>query len=190
MNRLNLQNIACRLLLLGVAAVIAGCSSVKTSINNQPIKAHTFSFLNTGVKQFPGYAENRKEAHEAVQQALIKNLASKGVNYVQSGGDVIVAYLIIVGNNADTTSLNSYFGYTDDADALVKMVHKEQTEGQNRAYFEAGTLVVDFISQPGSKLLQRRSIRAELMRNLPNEARRERVDSIVAQVLKDVPISQ
>ena len=46
--------------------------------------------------------------------------------YVDRGGDVTVAYLIIVGNNATTTSLNEYFGYTADADALTDKVHKSE----------------------------------------------------------------
>src|SRR5436305_15021293 len=126
-NFINLQSLT-RILLVGAVAALAGCSSVKTSVNKEPVKARTFSFLNTGVKDFPSYAENRKEAHEIVQKALISNLAAKGVNFVPTGGDVTVAYLIIVGNNASTTSMNSYFGYTDDADALVNMAHKAQTE--------------------------------------------------------------
>src|SRR5436305_9597219 len=90
---------------------LAGCSSVKTSVNKGAVTARTFSFLNTGARQTPN--ATRKQAHELVQQALINNLARKGVSYTATGGDVSVAYLIVVGNNGATTSLNEYFGYTD-----------------------------------------------------------------------------
>jgi hypothetical protein len=176
---------------LVAVGMLAACSSVKAHVDNGPVKARTFSFLNTGSRQVPGYADDRAAAHAMVQQALIKNLAAKGVAHVASSGDITLAYLIIVGNNSTTTSLNSYFGYTQDAEALVNKVHSEQTDTENaRGYFEAGTLVVDIVDPATSKLLQRRSIRAEVLRNLPAETRSARVQTIVDQALEDVPLSQ
>lgn len=179
-----------RLLALGLLLVIlAACSSVKTQVNTTPVKARTFSFLNTGSKPLPGYAEERTQAHAMVQQALKSNLAAKGLDYVPAGGDVTVAYLIIVGNNSTTTSLNSYFGYTADSEALVKKVHSEQTESDSaRGYFEAGTLVVDFVDPASSTLLQRRSIQAPVLRDLSEQTRSARLQSIVDQALTDVPV--
>ncbi len=101
-----------------------------------------------------------------------------------------MAYLIIVGNNAATTSLNSYFGYTADGDALVNKVHSEQTGSDARGYFEAGTLVIDIVDSSTSKLLQRRSIHGQLLRNLPTETRTQRIQAVVDQALKDVPLSR
>ena len=175
---------------VAAALVVAGCSSVKTHVDRGPVAARTFSFLNTGPQPAPEYAEDRQQAHIMVQQALIKNLAAKGVSQVSSGGDVTVAYLVIVGNNATTTSLNRYFGYGSDADALVEKVHKEQTETDpNRNYFEAGTLVIDIVDPKTSKVLQRRSIQAQVLRNLPAETRTTRVQGIVDQALADVRFS-
>ena len=126
-----------------------------------------------------------------IQQALVKTLAAKGVTYVPSGGDITVAYLVVAGNNASTTSLNEYFGYTDESTKLMNQVHKEQTgsSNDNRSYFEAGTLVIDILNPQTSKVLQRRSINAQIMRNLPMETRTERVQAMVDQALNDVPIS-
>ena len=175
---------------LPIALALAGCSSVKTHVDKGRVTARTFSFLNTG-RQLPSYAEERSQAHAMVQQALVNNLAAKGVSYVPTGGDITVAYLIVVGNNAATTSLNSYFGYTDDSEAFVEKVHAEQTDkNSNRGYFEAGTLVVDILDPRTSKLLQRRSVQAQVLRNLPAETRTARVQDIVNQALKDVAISQ
>lgn len=172
-----------------LALALFGCSSVKTYVNKAPVKARTFSYLNTGARDLPDYAEARKEAHAAIQQAINRNLAAKSVTQVPSGGDVIVAYLVVVGNNSTTTSLNSYFGYTDDSNAFVDKVHAQETGGQARGYFEEGTLVIDFVDPATSKVLQRRCIQAPLLRNLTNEARSERVQGIVDQVLEDVPIA-
>jgi len=173
-----------------LASIAGGCSSVKSNVDKGHISARSFSFLNTASRQTPSYAEDSKQAHAMVQQALISNLAAKGITNVPSGGDITVAYLIIIGNNISTTSLNEYFGYTDDAMALVEEVHKKQTASQgNRGYFEAGTLVIDFLSPTTSKVLQRRSIEAPVLRNLPTEQRTERVQTIVNQALSDLPIA-
>lgn len=173
-----------------VAAMLAGCSSVKTQVDKGPVKARTFSFLNTGDRQLPDYAEERKQAHAMVQQALINNLAAKGVSYAPSGGEMTVAYLIVVGNNSSTTSLNNYFGYTPDSEAFLNKVHSEQTGNDARGYFEAGTLVIDFVDPATSKLLQRRSIQAQVLRNLPSETRTARIQAIVDQALKDLRVSR
>jgi len=173
--------------LLGLTLALAGCSSVKTSVDKGAVNARTFSFLNTGSRQTP--SNSRKQAHELVQQALINNLGRKGVTYTATGGDVTVAYLIVVGNNGATTSLNEYFGYSDDTTAMVDKVHSAQTGGDDRGYFEAGTLVIDFVDPATSKLLQRRSVHSQVLRNLTMEARTARVQALVDQALKDVPFS-
>jgi len=177
------------MLSLSACAFLSACSSVKTHVDEGPVRAGTFSFLNTGSRQAPAFAEESRKAHELVQQALIKNFAAKGVKHLPSGGEVIVAYLIVVGNNSTTTSLNDYFGYTDAREAFVKKVHAEQTGRDSRNYFEAGTLVIDLVDRGGQKLLQRRSIQAEVLRKLPMEERAARVQSLVDRALKDLPLS-
>jgi hypothetical protein len=175
---------------LTVALAVVGCSSVKNYVDKGHVKASTFSFLNPGGRQMPSYAETDKQAHAVIQQAIIHNLSEKGVKYVVTGGDVTVAYLVIVGNNAATTSLDQYFGYTEDSTALVGKVHAEQTGSKSdRGYFEAGTLVIDIVDPKASKLLQRRTIEAQVLRNLSVEQRTARAQSIVDQALKDLPIS-
>jgi hypothetical protein len=102
-----------------------------------------------------------------------------------------VAYLVIAGNNATTTSLNDYFGYTDDATKLVDKVHTEQAiKSEDRNYFEEGTLVIDLISSQTMKLLKRTSVQSPILRNLDPEARQARLQSFVDQALSDLRISK
>jgi len=172
------------------ALALAGCSSVKTKVDSGPIHASSFSFINTGSREMPAYAEKQKQVHAMVQEAITKNLAAKGVKFVNQGGDLIVAYLIIVGNNATTTSLDEYFGYTADATALADKVHNEQAvKGSDRSYFEAGTLVIDVLDASGSKLLKRSTVQAPILRGLTPEARQERIQGFVDQALNDLRIS-
>ena len=101
-----------------------------------------------------------------------------------------MAYLIIAGNNATTTSLNEYFGYTPDATALVDKAHTQQAvKGSDRGYFEAGSLVIDFVDPGTSKVLQRATVQAPILRELPLDAREARLQGLVDQALADLHIS-
>jgi hypothetical protein len=177
-------------LIVAGAFALAGCSSVKTHVDTGPIQARTFSFMNVGTKDVPTYVERRKQAHAAVQEAITKNLTAKGVNHVPQGGDITVAYLIIAGNNATTTSLNEYFGYTSDATALMEKAHNEQAvKKSDRGYVEAGTLVIDILDSKTSNLLKRATIQAQILRELPLDAREARLQGLVDQALSDLRIS-
>src|SRR6185369_4077253 len=64
------------------------CSGAKTHVDKGPVKARTFSFLDNKNRRNPDYVESNKEAHAMVQQALIHNLAAKGVTYSPTNADV------------------------------------------------------------------------------------------------------
>jgi hypothetical protein len=179
------------LTVLSLALSLMGCSSVDTRVNKGSVKASTFSFMPTPNRQAPTYAETAKQAHALVQNAIINNLSSKGVTHISAGGDVTVAYLIIVGNNVATTSLNEYFGYSDDSSALVQEVHDSGagSSKESRDHFESGTLVIDFVDPSNAKLIQRRSIQAPVVRDLSTQERSARLQTIVDQALASVPIS-
>ncbi len=176
-------------LIVAGTLALAGCSSVKTHVDTGPIHGRTFSFINVGTREAPSYAESRKLAHTKIQEAITKTLAAKGLNHVSQGGDITVAYLIIVGNNATTMSLNDYFGYTSDASALMDKVHtSEAVKNNERSYFEAGTLVIDMLDSKTSQLLKRRTLQAQILRELPLDAREARLQGLVDQALSDVQI--
>jgi hypothetical protein len=181
------------LLLVWIQLMIlfVGCSSVSTTVNKGAVRANTFSFMDRANRQTPDYAERSQQAHALVQQAIANNLASKGITRANSGGDVTVAYLIIVGNNVATTSLNEYFGYSDDSTALVEKVHDTQagSKKEDRNYYESGTLVIDFLDPKSSQLIQRRSIQAPVLRNLTMEQRSARVQTVVDQALANLPVT-
>jgi hypothetical protein len=178
-------------MLLAAVLAAAGCSSVKTQVDTGPIAARTFSFLNTGPKEPPAFADKRAQVYSMINEAITRNLAAKGISTAPSGGDITVAYLVIAGNNATTTSLNDYFGYSEDATKLVDKVHTEQAiKDENRNYFEAGTLVIDIISPQTSKLLKRATVHSSILRNLPPDVRQARLQSLVDQALSDLRLAK
>jgi hypothetical protein len=176
------------LVLLNLAALlVAGCNTTPTKVDSGPIHAATFSFVaRNGSQPEPGFADSREAVHAMIHDAISRNLAGKGVTQVESGGDVIVAYLVIVGNNAVTESINTYFGYGRNASDLHDQAQDAYTHSKNPNHFEAGTLLVDIIDAKTYKLLKRAYVTRPVLRNAAAEVRADNIQEAVNAVLKDV----
>jgi hypothetical protein len=170
------------------ALLVAGCSSTPTKVDTGTIRAATFSFVASGAKANPGIVDHREPIHALIQDAISRNLAAKGLNKVASGGDVTVAYLVIIGNNATTETINTYFGYGRDDFELGNKAQEAYSDNKNPNYFEAGTLLVDFIDAKTYKVLKRAYVVRPLLRNPSAEVRAERIQEAVNAVLKDLRI--
>jgi len=170
--------------------LFAGCSSTPTKVDTGPIDALTFNFIKTSASSLPSYSDRRDVIHPMIQMAITKNLAAKGLNRAVAGADVTVGYLIIVGNNATTTSIDDYFGYGSSGLALHEKAHEAYTSSKNPNHFEAGTLVIDIVDSKTFKLLKRGYATRPLLRNLPDDARAERIQEVVDEILKDVRIKK
>ena len=172
------------------ALALAGCSSTPARVEGGTIRASTFSYVDTGQKPAPGYAENRAAIHSVIQGAISRSLASRGLNQVATGGEITVAYLIITGNNASTAMINDYFGYGDDATALQSKAHDAYTGSKNPNYFEAGTLVIDLIDSKTFKLLKRGYATRQILRDIPDDARAARIQEVTEEILRDVRVAR
>jgi len=178
------------LLLAAGALALTGCSSAPARVDTGAIRARTFNFVDTGPRPAPNYADNRAAVHAMIQNAVISNLAARGVSRTAAGGDVTVGYLVIVGNNASTTSINDYFGYGEDASALMDKAHAAYTGSKNPSYFEAGTLLIDIIDGKTFKLLKRGYATRPILRDLPADARAARIQEAVDEILRGLRITQ
>ena len=177
-------------LLSALPLALTGCSTVSTHVDKGTIKASSFSFVSQVRPTSQNPDDRSAQGLAMIRQAIANNLTARGVREVQSGGDVTVAFLAIVGNNVSTVALDSYFGYNNDSDALLSKVHSQDAvKDKSRNYFVAGTLVMDFVDPNASKVLQRRTITADVLQDLTTQQRTERVQAIVNQALQDVPIS-
>ena len=170
--------------------LVAGCSSTPTKVDTGPIRAATYSFIGGGAPTAPAFADSREQVHALIQDSISRNLAGKGLNQVASGSDVVVAYLVIVGNNASTERIDTYFGYGRDASALHDKAQDAYTSSKNPNYFEAGTLLIDIIDAKTYKLLKRAYVVRPLLRNPATEVRAERIQEAVDAVLKDLRITR
>ena len=161
------------LLLLAVGALaLVGCSSVPTHVNKGTIRAKTFSFVNPGPREASPARAKMQPVNQMIQDAISKNLAARGITRTEAGGDLTVAYLIVVGNNVSTEMMADYFGYGSDATALLDKASSAYTDSKHLNYFQAGTLVIDIVDAPTHKLLLRNYATRELLRN-PTVASRE-----------------
>jgi hypothetical protein len=166
---------------------IAGCST-PARVDKGPIKAATFSFLRPGPLPEAAFTQNRQQIHAMVQESIDTNLNAKGLKRVPTGGDVTIAYLIVVGNNVSTSSINDYFGYSPDAMALVDKAQEAYTEKDRRNYFEAGTLLIDIVDSRTQKVLLRNYVTRQLLQNPTADVQQARLQEAVNEALQGVRI--
>jgi hypothetical protein len=171
--------------LVVAAVVIAGCST-PTRVDKGTIKATTFSFVNPGPLPEYAFREDRQQVNGFVQQAIASDLAAKGVSFVAQGGEVTVAYMIVVGNNVSTSAINEYFGYGADAIALQDKAQKAYTDGKQRGYFQAGTLLIDIVNPRTNKVLARNYVTRPVLQNPTAEARKSNIEEAVKEALSSV----
>src|SRR5512138_1882276 len=95
------------LLMIGGLA-LTSLASTPTRVDRGPIRAQTFSFMDNTAKPAAAFADNRKEIHPRIQEAITKSLSAKGLTKVSSGADVLVGYLVIVTEGASTTAVDDY----------------------------------------------------------------------------------
>jgi hypothetical protein len=172
------------------ALLVAGCSSTPTKVDTGPIHAATFGFIANPHGSAPAFADNREQIHATIQAAITRDLAGKGLAKVASGGDVTVAYLVIVGNNASTEAISTYFGYGRDASALHNKAQDAYTGSSNPNYFQAGTLLIDILDAKTNKLLKRSYVTRPVLQNPSADVRAERIQEAVDAVLQDLHISR
>jgi hypothetical protein len=175
---------------IAAAVVLTGGCKTPARVDTGAIKAATFSFLHPGPLPEAAFSENRQQIHALIQEAISNNLAAKGLQRTASGGDVTVAYLIVAGNNVSTSSINDYFGYSADATALVDKAHKAYTDGQQREYFQAGTLLIDLIDSRTQKVLKRNYVTRPLLQNPPADVQKARLQEAVNEALQGVRIQR
>lgn len=182
--------LASLVLLASAAFGSGGCSSTKAKVESGPIQARTFRFVESRPMPRSTAVEKRAVVHGMIQDAITQGLNQRGVAPATGEPDVLVAYLVVVGDNTTTVRFDEYFGYGRDASDLQQMAHREYTSTGNPNYFEAGTLLVDLIDARSFKLLWRQHVNRPVIRDLSESARRERIEEAVQEVFKDLRIAR
>ena len=126
--------------------------------------------------------------HQMIQEAITKNLAARGITRSDGSGDITVAYLVVIGNNASTELIDDYFGYGGDAAALLDKASTAYSGSKNPNYFVAGTILIDLVDSRTHKLLKRNYTSRELLRNPSEAVRAARIQEAVNEILLDLRI--
>jgi hypothetical protein len=168
--------------------LLASCATSPSRVDKGPLKAGTFCFVRNDVRPNVAFADNRKQMHSMIQDAIAKSLTAKGLSETQDGADLTVAYLVIVGDNVSTMAIGEYFGYGRDSDALEDRAYDAYTGSKNPNTFEAGTLLIDILDSKTFKLLSRDFVVKPILRNTSAEVRAERIQEAVDEALKSVQI--
>jgi len=181
---------ACLLAALLAAACLAlpGCSSTRSEVESGPVQAKTFRFVDPPAAPRSTTVEKRAVVHGMIQEAITRSLAERGLSRSAGEADVLVAYMVVVGNNTTTVRYDDHFGYGRDAADLQQKAHRAYTSTGNPDYFEAGTLLVDLIDAKTFKLLWRRHVNRPVLRDPSEDARRERIQEAVAELFEDLEI--
>lgn len=164
--------------------LIAGCSSTPTRVDKGAVSAHNFNFINGGIALTPPAKIKRDAAHQLIQEAIVKNLAAKGISRSTAQGDVIVGYMVIIGNNVSTEAVTTYFGYGRDADALHNKAQNAYSGSKNPNEFEAGTLMIDVVDAKTYELIYRDYVVRPILGDATAEARAEYIQEAVDAALK------
>lgn len=168
----------------------AGCSSTPSKVDKGPVQASTFSFIDGGSRVAPGSVDTREQVHATIQDAITRNLAGKGLTRVQAGGDLTVAYLVVIGNNVSTEAISTYFGYGRDTSELHDKAQDAYTSAKNPNYFEAGTLLIDVLDSKTYKLLKRSYVTRPLLAKASADVRVDRIEEAVNATLKDFRVAR
>jgi hypothetical protein len=179
------RSYATRLAVVVAALSMAGCST-PTRVDKGNIDARTFSFVNGGVAANPNPTDRRQAFHQMIQESITHHLKAKGVSLVPRGGDVTVSYLVIVGNNASTETIRTYYSEAGDAGAFGDKAFDAYTSSKNPNYFEAGTLLIELLDSRTFKLLHRNYAVRPILRDPSMEVRAARIQEAVDEALNRV----
>ena len=105
-------------------------------------------------------------------------------------GDVIVSYLVIIGDNASVEAINAHFGYKDDAAALSDKAFLAYTRSKNPNHFASGTLLIDIVDARSFKLLKRNYAVRPLLRDAAPADTRAIIQSAVDEALAGLSIEK
>ena len=170
--------------------LLAGCTSAPTRVDKGAVSAHNFNFINGGIALTPPAKDKRDVAHQMIQEAITKNLAARGISRTTATqGDVIVGYMVILGNHVSTEAITTYFGYGQQADALHDKAQSGYSGYKNPNDFEAGTLMIDVVDAKTYELIYRDYVVRPVLADATAAARAEYIQEAVDAGLKKMRVA-
>lgn len=196
--KLHRVNKAMRPLVLILAAVLAGCSTIEVNHDYDP-KANfaglkTYEWLKeaqkpTGDPRIDGNTilENR------IHQAVDTELAARGFKKVTSNADFLVAYHVSLDKQRSVQTLNSYYGYGPGWGYGYGASYRPgYWAGSPETYvyeYEEGTLILDIVNPKNKELMWRGSAQDEVHFKSTPEKDQAQLNEAVHMMLESFPPS-
>jgi hypothetical protein len=170
-------------------ALLAACGpKVQTRIDAGPMRASTFAFVARSTPA-PQSADDVEHVHAAIQEAITTNLAAKGIRRVTSSPDVIVAYLVVIGDRTSAQAIDTYFGRGRLYGDLLNEASKAYSGARNPTNLEAGTLLIDVLDGRTAAVLFRNYATRAVLQNPSPELRAANIQGGVDEALRGLRVS-
>lgn len=190
------MKMAMRALIVLLAAVLVGCSSVEIKHDYDP-KANfaglkTYKWLDepqkpTGDPRIDGNTILENRVHEAVDTGL----AARGFRKVTSDPDFLVAYHVSLDKQRSVQTLNSYYGYGPGWGYGYGASYRPgYWTGAPETYvyeYEEGTLLLDIVNPKDKALMWRGSARDEVHFKSTPEKDQTQLNEAVLKMLENFP---
>lgn len=179
-----------RLAAVCLLALAPACApKVETRVDTGPIGARTFAFVARDTPA-PRSPDDVEHVHGAIQEAITTNLSAKGLARVESSPDVMVAYLVVIGDRTSTRAVDTYFGRGRLYGDLLNVAHEAYTDADNPTNLEAGTLLIDLLDGRTAALLWRNHVTRAVLQNPSPDLRAAHIQGAVDQALQGLRLTQ
>jgi hypothetical protein len=185
-----------RALVIVMAALVAGCSSIETSYDYDP-KANfaglkTYEWLKepqklTGDPRIDGNTILANRIYEAVDTEL----AARGFRKISGDPDFLVAYHVSLDKRRSVQTLNSYYGYGPGWGYGYGASYRPgYWAGAPETYvyeYEEGTLILDIVNPENKELIWRGSAQDEVHFKSTPEKDQTQLNEAVHKILEKFP---
>ena len=166
-----------------VAAFVSSCSTVDMP-KGKSKGYSTFRFVDTSKSERPFFVESSTPVNGMVENAITSEFINNGLALAENETDMIIGYLLIIQNNVTTKMIDNYFGYGRSSDDIGQLAHKKGViKGKNPDNFRAGAIVIDLIDAETNDLVYRHYARRDMIENITDEKRQQRINEAVAEAL-------
>ena len=178
-----------RLAAVCMLAAVAACSpKVQTRIDSGPIAARTFAFVARSRPEPPG-GDALNPVNAAIQEAIANDLEGKGLRRVASSPDLMVAYLIVIGDKTSTRAIDTYFGRGRLYSDLLDTAFEKYTGKDNPTNMEAGTLLIDILDGRTAAIVMRNHVTRPILQDPSPQLRAAQIQEAVDQALAGLRIT-
>lgn len=168
-------------ILAALITSLVGCKSVETP-KGTSAGYNSFRLYRELPDSSTHFANKDDQAHSIIQKEIVSNLTKGGLKEAGDNAELIVAYLILVQDNAASTAIDNY--YINSGSEILSYAHKKVAiEGNYSRDFKAGTLIIDVIDAQERKLIYRNYASKQITEQLEGAAREARIKSVVDEAI-------